>query len=95
MNDCKINNYKINEITNFKILNELKYNSIMLIKLFYKNKKDLYNIYGNTWLLCNVVDGKLNVIQSGPYKADLEEIGFQVVYDGLFNVFNPAIRFNP
>jgi len=91
-----MNDYKTsNELKNFRILNELKYDSIILFKLFYKNRKELYNTYGNTWLLCNVVNGKLNVIQTSSCKADLEEIGFKVVYDGLFNVFNPAVRFNP
>lgn len=86
-----MNNYYLDY---YSLLNELKYDSIMLFRLCNKNKNELYNIYGNMWLLCNVVNGVLNVVQTGTCKADLEELGFQVVYNGIFNVFNPELAIN-
>ena len=76
------------------ILNELIYNSRIILILFQKNKDRLREIYGNKWLLCAMREGKLEVLKSSNDRAELEENGFELNLNGLFDVLNPSIYTN-
>lgn len=76
------------------ILSELTYNSRTLMTLFGKESNQLKQIYGNKWLLCAVIDGKIKILQSSNDRAELEEIGFRLDSNILFDVLNPVISVN-
>ena len=77
-----------------EILNELIYNSRNLVILFNKEKKQFKQIYGNQWLLCAVIDGKIQILQSSNERAELEENGFKILGNVLFDVLNASININ-
>lgn len=77
-----------------EILNELIYNSRTLVILFNKEKKQFKQIYGNQWLLCAVIDGKIQILQSSNERAELEENGFKMLGNVLFDVLNASININ-
>jgi hypothetical protein len=76
------------------MLNEIIYNSRTLMILFGKESSQLKQIYGNKWLLCAVIDGKIKILQSSDDRAELEEIGFKLDTNILFDVLNPVISVN-
>lgn len=76
------------------MLNEIIYNSRTLMTLFGKESNQLKQIYGNKWLLCAVIDGKIKILQSSNDRAELEEIGFRLDSNILFDVLNPVISVN-
>jgi hypothetical protein len=83
-----------NSQSELKILNELIYNSRTLIILFNKERNQLKKIYGNKWLLCAVIDGKIQILKSSNERAELEEMGFRLDPNILFDVLNPVVKIN-
>ena len=74
------------------ILEELVYNSRAIMCSFGKFSSKLREIYGNKWLLCAIINGKLTIIKSSDDKSELEELGFKLTSDvNLFDVLNPVI----
>jgi|LakMenE22Apr09ns_1017241.scaffolds.fasta_scaffold18256_1 hypothetical protein len=78
-------------MSELSMLNELNYNSQTIILLFEKEKKNFEKIYGNKWLLCTVINGKIKILQSSDDRGELEENGFKLSLNyGLFDVLNPV-----
>jgi hypothetical protein len=84
----------MNHNSESEILNELNYNSYTLKTLFNKEKNKLNQKYGNKWLLCTVINGKIQILQSSNERGELEENGFSLNLNTLFDVLNPSINVN-
>jgi len=84
----------MNNNSELSMLNEIIYNSRNLMILFGKKSNQLKQIYGNKWLLCAVIDGQIQILQSSDDRAELEEIGFKLDINILFDVLNPVISIN-
>jgi hypothetical protein len=76
------------------LLQELTYDSHNLVLLFQREKNKLKQIYGNKWLLCTIEHGKLKVIEQCDNKGELEELGFKLNANKIFDVLNPFIYTN-
>lgn len=74
------------------ILEELTYNSRTIILLFQRERIKLEQIYGNKWLLCAIINGKIQVLQSSKDRSEMENIGFELSGNILFDVLNPSIN---
>jgi hypothetical protein len=84
----------MNNTSELSMMNELIYNSRNLMILFGKKSNQLKEIYGNKWLLCAVIDGQIQILQSSDDRAELEEMGFKLDINILFDVLNPVISIN-
>lgn len=84
----------MNHNSELSILNEIIYNSRTIMTLFSKESNQLKQLYGNKWLLCAVIDGKIQILQSSDDRAELEEMGFKLDTNILFDVLNPVISVN-
>lgn len=84
----------MNHNSELSIINELIYNSRTIITLFEKKKNQLKEIYGNKWLLCVIIDGKIQILQSSNKRNELEENGFEICGNMLFDVLNPCMNIN-
>ena len=76
------------------ILSELTYESRNLVLSFQRNQNILKEKYGNKWLLCTMENGELQVLNCSNNKAELEELGFQMNVNKVFDILNPAIYTN-
>ncbi len=85
----------MNKMAELSMLNELGYNSRLIVLLFQKEKNKFEKIYGNKWLLCTVINGEIKILQSSNDRGELEENGFKLSFNyGLFDVLNPTIYTN-
>ena len=84
----------MNHNSELSMLNELIYNSRTIVTLFEKKKNQLKEIYGNKWLLCAIIDGKIHILQSSNKRSELEENGFKICGNMLFDVLNPCMNIN-
>jgi hypothetical protein len=84
----------MNHNSELSMLNELIYNSRTIMILFEKKRDQLKEIYGNKWLLCAIIDGKIQILQSSNKRNELEENGFKICGNILFDVLNPCININ-
>jgi hypothetical protein len=87
-------NTNMNHHSEISILNELIYNSRAILILFERERNQLKQFYGNKWLLCAVIDGKIKILQSSNERSELEENGFNICGNILFDVLNPCININ-
>lgn len=84
----------MNNNSEISILNELIYNSRSIKILFKKDMNKFKEIYGNKWLLCAIIDGKIQILQSSNKRCELEDIIFSLDLNILFDVLNPIIEIN-
>jgi hypothetical protein len=84
----------MNHNSEVSMLNELIYNSRNIMTLFEKKRNQLKEIYGNKWLLCAIIDGKIQILQSSNERTELEENGFEICGNILFDVLNPCMNIN-
>lgn len=74
------------------LLEELSYNSRNIRIMFERERSSLNKLYGNKWLLCAVVDGRLKIFDVNENRNELEIKGFELPVNILFDVLNPTIQ---
>lgn len=74
------------------LLEELSYNSRNIRIMFERERSSLNKLYGNKWLLCAVVDGRLKIFDVNENRNELENKGFTLPVNILFDVLNPTMR---
>lgn len=80
----------MNTNNDLALLNELTYESRNLLIVFQREQLKLKKIYGNKWLLCTNDGGRINILKSCDNREELEELGFKLSGNKLFDVLNPA-----
>lgn len=83
----------MNSRKEFLLLEELVYNSRNIKIMFEKERISLIKMYGNKWLLCAIINGKLEVLDTDDDKGELESKGFNLPLNILFDVLNPTRPF--
>jgi len=62
--------------------------------LFGKERMQIKENYGNEWVLCVVINGKLEILKSSKDRGELEDFGFTLDGNILFDVLHPNITSN-
>ncbi len=84
----------MNKNSELSMLHELTYESRNIVFSFQREKNILRQIYGNKWLLCTCENGKIKVLETCNKKEDLEELGFSLCGNKLFDILNPELYTN-